>query len=247
MNSIVTTPPAKSLFNKLVLVTLAVICCFGALKAYNLGTANLAFYRAHQIVEYWQEQQKVSNDADYQVALDSMLDATQKHPNNPQYLITLGLVYEWGGLQAISQNKSAEPYFRQAEQAYLTAVHYRPTWPGTWATLAILKWRLGEIDDEMISYLQLADKFGENTPQVHSAWVDLGFLLYKTKSPFIAKVINDVRKHLASMLANPKTTSEAIDIAKRHGAERLACSWAMSSDKLTEDRKEAVCRLLTSS
>ncbi|WP_286263349.1 VpsP family polysaccharide biosynthesis protein [Thalassotalea atypica] len=231
----------------IILVVLTLLCLFGIVQAAKMGKANLDFYRVHQTLEYWRDNQQITNDEELNQTLTIIHRANNTHPNNPQYLITLGLVYEWGGLHAAEQADKMH-YFNEARKYYSRATELRPTWPGTWATLATLKWRLNEIDQQLVEYLFLADKFGENSDQVHEAWLEVGFYLYKSKSVFSAKIIKGLRKHLQLMVEDPrnKINALALTIVKRHNVEQLACNWVTNFNIEDEVKKEKFCQTTSS-
>lgn len=207
-------------------LTLGMILIFLGWNSIKMGLANLHFYKAHQLTKQWQQNNAIQNNNDFEQALISIKTANKLHPNNPYYVITEALVYEWGAIQNVSDNNKA--YLNKAKDHYLQAVQQRPTWPVTWATLAILKWRLGEFDQNMIDYLLQANKFGLNKPEVHEAWLEIGLFLYQQKSPLTSQIIHGLRKHLYLMLQAPKSRAKAIRIIKRHHAQHFTCRWINS-------------------
>ena len=209
-----------------------------------MGKANLDFYSAHQLTEFWRDNNlKEANQ--YIHALQAIDSANALHPENPHYMVTQGLVYEWGAIAGLYEDEQQKrKLLTQAKTYYLDAVKLRPTWPVTWATLAILKWRLGEIDQQLINYLQQADKYGPYVLEVHQTWLEIGFYLYQSKSQYSVQVSKGLRKHLKQMLRQPNSpfAHSAIAIIKRHNAERLACRWLNSYDFDTEKQKSMLCR-----
>lgn len=233
-----------TLTNKTVIIVIALIlliCCWQAIK---MSKANLDFYSAHQLTEFWRDN-NLKNTNQYDQALQAIESANALHPNNPLYIVTQGLVYEWGAIADLYENEQLKrELLMQAKVYYLNAVKLRPTWPVTWATLAILKWRLGEIDQQLIDYLHQADKYGPYVMEVHQAWLEVSFYLYQNKSQYSVQVIKGLRRHLKEMLreANSPFAHLATDIIKRHKVERLACSWMNNYDFDTKRQKSALCR-----
>lgn len=214
--------------------------CWQAIK---MGKANLNFYSTHQLTEFWLEHELTERNQ-YHVALQAIERANNEHPQNPQYMVTQGLVYEWGAITSLfADEQQKQQRLIQAKSYYLDAIALRPTWPVTWATLAILKWRLGEIDQELIDYLKQADKYGPYVMEVHQAWLEIGFYLYQNKSQYTVQVIKGLRIHLKEMLkqANSPFAHSAIIIIKRHKVEQLACRWLNSYDFDTQQQKSMLC------
>jgi tetratricopeptide (TPR) repeat protein len=212
----------------IVLAFILLVCCWQAIK---MGKANLSFYPAYQLTERWLKNNSLTDIVQYKDALKSIDDASMNHPNNPHYLIIQGLVREWGAVSNVfSDELIKKKQLKSAREYYLSAVELRPTWPVTWATLAILKWRLEEIDQQLIDYLIQADKYGPNTLEVHQAWLEIGLYLYRNKSPHTVKVIKGTRKHLELMLKDirPSVRESAVMIIKRQNAQRFACNWILN-------------------
>jgi len=236
-----------SRLNKLLMSIMSLLLFCLAWQSMKMGIANLSFYAANHYVETWLDHKNLTDAVEYQQALRSINDANGSHPDNSHYLITQGLVYEWAGTgNLFSDDEEKTRHLLKAKTYYLDAVKLRPTWPVTWATLAILKWRLGEIDQQLIDYLFQADKFGQHTPEVNQAWLEVGFYLYQNKSTFTAKIVKGLRKHLEIIFndSRPDSRTMAIDIIKRHQAERLACSWLYNNEKFITHYKSKICKPL---
>lgn len=234
-----------SRLNKLLMIIMSLLLLCLAWQSMKMGKANLSFYAANHYLETWLDNKNLTDALEYQKALRSINDANRAHPDNSHYLITQGLVYEWAGTDNLfSDHKEKKQKLLKAKAYYLDAVQLRPTWPVTWATLAILKWRLGEIDQQLIDYLFQADKFGQHTPEVNQAWLEVGLYLYQNKSTFTAKIVKGLRKHLIITFndARPDSRKLAIDIIKRHQAERLACSWLYNNEKFISYYKSKICK-----
>lgn len=221
-----------------------ILLCYQAVR---MTSANLNFYQAFQLKELWFKNNELTSKSQYDDALRSIDRANKLHPNNPQYLITQGLVLEWGGISDIFSEKDKIQNLQLAKGYYLRAVELRPTWPVTWATLAILKWRLNEIDQSLIDYLQQADKFGQHTLDVHNAWVDVGFYLYMNKSPYTVQIMKKLRVHLELMLKDDRMSirQSAVNIIKRHNAQRQVCKWLASYKFDTVWHQTKLCPVVT--
>ena len=219
---------------------LGVILIFLCWPSAKMGLANLSFYTAHQLTERWRLAGKIQDTQSFEKALLAIQKANQLHPHNPYYLITQALVYEWGAVENVPN--SDKDYLDQARAYYLEAIKKRPSWPVTWATLAILKWRLGEFDQQMIDYLLQADKFGPNKPEVHKAWLEIGLYLYQQKSPLTPQVIAGLRRHLKLMLQEHRSRAKAIKTIERHKAQKISCRWIRSYPLKQHTTVEQLCK-----
>ncbi|WNC71207.1 hypothetical protein RGQ13_13885 [Thalassotalea psychrophila] len=104
----------------------------------------------------------------YSEMLSSIDTAIFLH-QHPQYLEKKAQIFEW----AVRLNAATLSTLKEANSLYLQSTKLRPTWPATWAALALNKWHLGEFDQHMVHYLQNAHQFGKNTPEVQLVWLKL--------------------------------------------------------------------------
>ncbi|TRX57215.1 hypothetical protein [Thalassomonas sp. M1454] len=122
---------------------------------------------------------RIQQQALYQNALETISTAINLH-NNPQYLEKKAQIIEWG-----AHHKLELEYVKslnKAKQLYLKSTKLRPSWPATWAALALIKWQLNEFDDELKHYLKNAHAFGKNTPEVHLVWSQLAIAIKQSNN-----------------------------------------------------------------
>lgn len=229
---------------KLFIILFIIFLLFLTGKAITMLSANLSFYHTFQLKELWKKNQELTNKKQYIKALTAIDAANKKHPNNPQYLVTQGLVLEWGGISELFSKQDQQQNLINAKQYYLKATILRPTWPVTWSTLAMLKWRLNEIDQELIEYLLKADKYGKNIIDVRQTWVDIGLFLYQSKSSYSPLIIKGLRRHTQLMLLDhqPWVRRSAIKIIRRHNAEDRVCKWVRTYRDDTSRQQKALCK-----
>ena len=213
--------------------------------AIRMTSANLSFYQTFQLEKIWKKDQALNSKKQFEQALKAINHANSSHNNNPHYLITQGLIYEWGAISDLYNEAERKELLLKAKADYLASVKLRPTWPVTWATLAVLKWRLGETDQEMVDYLYQADKYGQHSPEVSRAWLDVGFHIYKSKSIYSKNILKDLRKHLELSLADnqSKVRRSTLSMIKRHNAEKLVCSWLINYTFDTRWYQKQVCKV----
>jgi hypothetical protein len=68
---------------------------------------------------------------------------------------------------------------RAARDAYRTAIQRRPSWPYAWANLAVVKFRLAELDREFFTALERAVTLGPWEPEIQKTVADLGLAAWK--------------------------------------------------------------------
>ena len=147
-----------------------------------------------------QAEHKNQQQALYQQALNKITTAISLH-NNPQYLEKKAQIIEWG-----AHHKLEPDYIKslnQAKELYLKSTKLRPTWPGTWAALALIKWQLNEFDNELKRYLKNAHSFGKNSPEVHLVWAELAIAIKQSNNPqlinYLAPLQNIADYHIKNV------------------------------------------------
>ena len=149
------------------------------------------------------------SESSYQVTLEQINNALYWH-THPQYLETKAQVLEWGIRSNLQPDKTAG--LDQAKSLYLQATELRPSWPTTWASLALVKWHLQEFDQQLLTYLNKAHQFGKNQPEVHLIWVQLASAIGKSNNPqlieFIAPYQDKVNYHISQGLKDPRTKKQ---------------------------------------
>ncbi len=235
--------PASQIAQKTLLIVLSITLIIACYPAIKMTGANLQFYKASQLQAHWLKNNSLTNKPQYLTAVNAISNANAAHLNNPRYLAEQGLIHEWAGISAIFNKDDQQKNLLAAKHFYLKAVELRPTWPTTWASLALLKWRLNEMDQELIHYLIQADKFGANMDDVHNAWLDIGLYLYKSKSQYTVQIIKKLRSHLKTIASNsrPFYRNKAISIIKRHNAQKQACMWLSNDNGYNKDFHVKLC------
>jgi hypothetical protein len=195
---------------------------WGIFSAYQYGTASLSFYRVSNILAQWQTQGDKQTNEQYLLAKQNIISALDKHPNHPLYLDVMAQIYEWGAISGYENNKQA---LGMAKQYYLQATRLRPTWPVTWASLVMVKWRLQEFDEEMLGFLVNADKFGPFIPEVHILLSQIGLALYKNNNPLLINIRPVFERHLALGMRNMNSRQTVINTINNSGLNKQVCRW----------------------
>lgn len=158
--------------NQLKKIVLIVILLILLLAGGSFGLANIYFKQAEVRVKSWQKMGQIASDEDYRQAMAYADNALFFHPGHNQYLEIKAQILEWGADEGFESSRTTA--LQKAKALYLQSTASRPTWPNTWAALAMLKWRMQEFDMEMIRYLQNAYIVGKHSPEVILAFTQLG-------------------------------------------------------------------------
>lgn len=163
------------MMNQLKKILLIAILLILMLAGGSFGLANIYFKQAEVRVKSWQLMGQIASDEDYRQAMAYANDALIFHPGHNQYLEIKAQILEWGADEGFESSRTTA--LQQAKELYLQSTASRPTWPNTWAALAMLKWRMQEFDDEMLMYLHNAFNTGKNAKEVKLAYQSLGEVL----------------------------------------------------------------------
>lgn len=211
-------------------VCLSAIGLWGLVNAFQYGSASLSFYRVKNILEEWQTEGNQQSEQQYLLAKNAIISAIDSHPDNPLYVDIMAQIYEWGAIAEYEDNTEA---LKQAKYYYLKATQLRPSWPVTWASLAMIKWRSQEFDDEMLEYLHQATKLGPLKPEVHILYSELGLALYKNNHPLLLKIRPLFYRHLALGLRNPSSRPLVVASINQSGLDKQVCRWLRNEPEST--------------
>ena len=199
--------------------TLAFICLIVALR---FTSASFDYYQVRNILASWQESGNQQTLAEYQRAKAAIQSAVDSQPSHPLYQDLLGQVYEWGAIAGYEDQSSA---LQAAKAHYLRGTQLRPLWPVTWASLAMIKWRQQEFDDQLLTYLQRASELGPKKPEVHLLYVQLGMALYASNHPMLLRIRDEFYHRISLGLRDPKSRGQVQALIKQYDAQKRVCRW----------------------
>ena len=197
------------------------VCIVGIFNAFRFGTASLDYYSVRNSIELWSQEGQTQTLEDYENAKSSIKMARMLHSSNPLYVELTGQINEWGNVSGLDTQQS----LLSAKEQYLSATKLRPLWPVTWANLALLKWRLQEFDEEMLSYLEKADQLGPQSSEVHILYSKLGLTLYKANHPFYLNINDKVRSRVVNALKSHSARDGFRDFIRDNEHTKTVCRW----------------------
>ncbi len=174
------------------------------------------------ILEKWRSGDLTLNGDDWDKLRADLSYALVHDSDNPDIHEYLALAIEGRFADVAPKNKAAMPFRREAYVHYKKSISLRPTWPFVWVNLALVKYRLGETDDEFYHALHKADELGPWEPGVQRVIVDVGLhhwnLLSRNEKQFVLNIIDKSLRH-----TNPEHPLNVLDLTKRYGALELVC------------------------
>ncbi|MFD3316127.1 VpsP family polysaccharide biosynthesis protein [Alteromonas macleodii] len=226
----------KAKVTKYLVIAMVTLVLFSFINAsFNQLRAALHYYKANNLLTQWRESEKINSQGDYILAKETAQKAVELSNNNPLYLDVLADIYQWG----LYQKLESDPVnvTKKAMQLYKLSIQNRPSWPVTWANMAVLKWRNGEFDENFKFYLSQADKFGKSQPEVHLLFTELGLAAYQARHPLYTQYKQTIKHRIYNAILSPKSRDKALSLIEKYEQRRIICRW------LTKENNGYVLRL----
>lgn len=213
-----------TLITKIKYIFIAVTLTVCGFFAYSWGIANLYFYKADYYLVSWYNEGKVETEADWNDALEAINKAIEHHPNHPHYHNIAAKILEWGATSNFSGRKVL---LNQSLENMKNSLALRPGWSDSWISIAMIKWRLGEIDDEFWQAIELAIKHGPYMPEINIGTSTIYFAFWSQLNLETRKIAIDQIER--TMLQNNNKDYDAnyrhdlFNVAKRYQHTRTLC------------------------
>lgn len=204
------------------------IALLGLYNTASYGLASLSFYSVQNTVANWQVNRELQTEASYIKAKQAVAKARRKHTAHPLYTDLSAQIYEWG---AIGGYEYKSVGLEVSKRFYMKAAKMRPTWPVTYASLAMNKWRSNEFDAELVSYLALANEYGPKKAEVNIVFVEMGLALYQSNHPFYAELRPFMQQRIAQGIRNFQSRDRVMQAIKQYDAQRAVCRWLKDTDE----------------
>ena len=193
--------------------------------AYIAGSWSLAdIYASSSIktLERWRADKITLNDDDWDKLRADLSYALKHDSENPDIHEYLALAIEGRFAYIAPKNSEAMTSRREAYAHYKKSISIRPSWPYAWVNLALVKYRLGETDNEFYHALHKADELGAWEPGVQRVIVDVGLHYWNSSSrderEFVLHIIDKSLRH--SIRGH---SVDVLDLTKRYGKLELVC------------------------
>jgi hypothetical protein len=154
----------------------------------------------------------------------SLREAQRFEPSNPLFVEQRARIDEMQalamqGLVLPRGDSPARTALFDSLAGWREAARMRPGSPYAWASIALLKLRLGQMDGEFYAALERAAQFGPWEPQVQIAIADAGLAAWRRLAPAAKDlVIADLERALL------RQAPEVRRIAAAHGTLPLVCA-----------------------
>jgi len=206
-------------------------CCLliiAIITAGSWGLADIENQKVRSSIKQWENDFESFNAEDWNMVISHAKAALDKDPHNPDLLTLMGNVYEWNSFQTdrepqnYQNRKLALDYYRQA-------VLLRPQWPYTWSGIALLKYRMLEIDEEFKQALTNATDLGPWEPHIQKIITEIGLSAWGELENRQRLIV--VENIMRGLTMQPRVI---LDILRKYNQLRMVCH-EKNRDAVVED------------
>ena len=181
------------------------------------GLADVNVQSARRSLVLWESDVNALNNKEWTIAYDSVSKAVSQDPLNPELLTLMANVQEWK-IYLDKDDEENNHYLGLALKNYRKAAELRPAWPYTWSQRSLVKYRMGEIDQELQLAIENATKTGPWEPGVQQIIAEVGLSVWQELDFAMRKII--VRNIDRGISMQPILM---LNILKKYGQLKMVC------------------------
>lgn len=219
---------AGSFLAMIMLVMLPLVIYWAAQR----GLAEVAVQEPRYVVNLWRSGKLQPDAAKLDAMLAEMTKAHDLDPSNPNLLEDLGRFHAFRVERGNPYDQEVRAVRQQALERFRQVLQLRPTSGHAWVNVALMKFRLGEVDQEYSAALEQALRRGPWEPQLQLLAIELGVATWQVlTAPMQQTLERNIRAQGGWRLANQKPALMAL--FKRYKRPDLVC--------LLEERSATPC------
>jgi len=202
---------------------LALFCLAMLLLGLRISISALYSSQASRFLDDWSSRKEEPQQQAWNIARNAIDRAIYWHPvANPNLFITRGRIYDWRYYRKSIGDPIATESRLLALADYRRATQLQPTWPYTWVDIALVKVRLGVVDQETLDSLENALSTGPWRPDVLLKIVETGLLAWDML-PLRGK--NIVTKSIdRGLVSTADTSTQILSSLNQFGQQRSICN-----------------------
>jgi hypothetical protein len=168
----------------------AIALLIAALHAAALrGLADVAYFPARGTLDAWSKLGAAPTPAQWVAARDALAEARRLEPDNPLFVEETGRLYEKRVARADPAQPVVHGFLVRALGEFRRSARMRPASPVAWTNVALVKFRLGELNAEFRAAIENAARLGPWEPGVQRTLADIGFAGWRDLSAPVRAVI----------------------------------------------------------
>jgi len=181
------------------------------------GLADVNVQSARRSLVLWESDVNALNNKEWTIAYDDVSKAVSQDPLNPELLTLMAKVQEWKVYLDYGDVKNNH-YLISALKNYRKAAELRPAWPYSWSQISLVKYRMGEIDQELQQAIENATKTGPWEPGVQQIIAEVGLSVWEELDFAMREII--VRNIHRGITMQPILM---LNILKKYGQLKMVC------------------------
>jgi len=181
------------------------------------GLADINVQSARRSLVLWESDVSTLNNTEWTIAYDSVSKAVSQDPLNPELLTLMANVQEWK-IYLDKDDEENNHYLSLALKNYRKAAELRPAWPYAWSQISLVKYRMGEIDQELQQAIENATNTGPWEPGVQQIIAEVGLGIWQELDFAMKKII--VRNIDRGITMQPILM---LNILKKYGQLKMVC------------------------
>jgi tetratricopeptide (TPR) repeat protein len=181
------------------------------------GLADIENQKVRVSINRWENDIDSYSTEDWDKTFSYTKTALEKDPYNPDLLSLMANIYEWNSFQGDDQLQNNQRA-QLALEYYRKAVELRPQWPYTWSSIALLKYKMSEFDQELRLALINATELGPWEPNVQKIVAEIG--LHSWNDLAHSQRIMIVENIKRGVTMQPRVM---LEILKKYGQLRMVC------------------------
>ena len=210
--------PELRIYRTAVLVVVGALLCAGIYSATMRGLADVEYTQARLLVPLPAPGGPAPKAEHVPGAQAHLREALRLEPGNPHFVEQFARTHELTALSLDRSDPEAYQALRESLAGFRAAALLRPGSPYVWADIALLKYRLDDMDFEFYGALERAARLGPWEPGVQVAMADIGLAAWNYLArPAQGWVIGALDRGLLRQQA------DLLRLARSHGTLPLVC------------------------
>ncbi len=201
------------------------LLAFAAHDSALRGLADWRSTRGRHDIRMWTEGRLVPSKEQWQRTVDALREALRLAPQDPELWEYLGFVYDIASRNFVPAG-GWSVYTEFALIHFRQAAALRPSSPYPWAGVAVMKSRLGQLDEEFRRAFSSAMRLGPWEPGLQLITSDLGLALWDTLDTPLKDQVRENWRRTAVRQAD-----QLAKFAKNHGRAGVLCQEALDDLK----------------
>jgi len=191
------------------------------------GLADINVQSVRRSLMSWESDVNTLNQTEWTNAYDDVSKAVSQDPLNPDLLTLMAKVQEWK-VYLDKDDDENNHYLSLALKNYRKAAELRPAWPYAWSQISLVKYRMGEIDQELQQAIENATNTGPWEPGVQQIIAEVGLGVWEELDFAMRKII--VQNIDRGITMQPILM---LNILKKYGQLKMVCHEKNKQDTVT--------------